>query len=43
MSSADIHLVIQKRDPDIFPSKVTTIASGGYAIVTAEKDTELEY
>lgn len=44
MSSADIHLVIQKKgSADAFlPSKVTTIlASGGYAIVTAEKDTEL--
>ena len=44
INSADVHLVIQKKgSADAFlPSKITTIlSSGGYVIVTAEKDTEL--
>ena len=44
INSATIHLVIQKKDTaDAFlPSKLTTILSaGGYAIVSAEKNTEL--
>jgi colanic acid biosynthesis glycosyl transferase WcaI len=44
INSANIHLVIQKKGTaDAFlPSKLTTILSGGgYAIVSAEADTEL--
>lgn len=44
INSADVHLVIQKKGTaDAFlPSKLSTILSaGGYALVTAEKDTEL--
>ena len=44
INSADVHLVIQKKGTaDAFlPSKLTTILSGGgYAIVSAEVDTEL--
>jgi len=41
---ADVHLVIQKRGAAdaVLPSKLTNILSaGGYAIVTAEQETEL--
>ena len=44
LAMADIHLVIQKRGAadSVLPSKLTNIlAVGGYAIVTAEENTEL--
>lgn len=44
LSLAHIHLVIQKRGvaDAVLPSKLTNIlSSGGHALVTAEKDTEL--
>jgi len=44
LAMADIHLVVQKRGAAdvVLPSKLTNILSmGGYALVTAEKDTEL--
>lgn len=45
LTMADIHLVIQRKAVAnaVLPSKLTNILSaGGHAIVTAEKDTELE-
>lgn len=44
LAMADIHLVLQKRGAAdaVMPSKLTGIlAVGGYAIITADKDTEL--
>jgi len=44
MALADVHLVIQKKGAAdaVLPSKLTTIlAAGGYALITAEAETEL--
>jgi colanic acid biosynthesis glycosyl transferase WcaI len=44
MAMADVHLVIQKQGvaDAVLPSKLTTILSaGGYALITAEAETEL--
>ena len=44
MALADVHLVVQKRNvaDAVLPSKLTTILSaGGYALITAEAETEL--
>jgi len=44
MALADVHLVIQKKGAAdaVLPSKLTTIlAAGGYALITAETETEL--
>jgi len=46
MALADVHLVIQKKGAAdaVLPSKLTTIlAAGGYALITAEAETELGY
>lgn len=46
MALADVHLVIQKKGVAnaVLPSKLTTILSaGGWALITAEKDTELGF
>ena len=44
MAMADVHLMIQKQGvaEAVLPSKLTTILSaGGYALITAEAETEL--
>jgi len=44
LSATDVHLVTQKRGPAdlVMPSKLTNIlAVGGWAVITAEEDTEL--